>query len=184
MMRFSAAMSASVTRLMSPLVVTFAEPSFWTSRLPASRAMSVAKFSILKSCKSCLRLTLPTTESEFPSRAPSVLLPHTPHQHAAPHPTRDRSSTPDSIASPLRPSHPRPTPGPRATNTRSQHHHHDETKPSSLHSPCSATHSVWASQRLHPIHPSLLQFHGMATRLIPCRDDRDRSRSAPSDRRA
>src|ERR1043165_1170115 len=46
MMRFSAAMSASVTRLMSPLVLTFAVPRRWTSRLPASRAMSIAKLSI------------------------------------------------------------------------------------------------------------------------------------------
>src|SRR6185503_11040266 len=45
MMRFSAAMSASVTRLMSPLVETFATPSFWTSRFPASRAVSMAKLS-------------------------------------------------------------------------------------------------------------------------------------------
>src|ERR1700741_3018189 len=45
MIRFSAAISASETRMISPLVLTFAAPRCWTSSLPASRAASMAKLS-------------------------------------------------------------------------------------------------------------------------------------------
>src|SRR5262245_25357701 len=43
MMRFSDATSASVTRSISPLLVIFAAPRCCISRLPASRAICVAK---------------------------------------------------------------------------------------------------------------------------------------------
>src|SRR5688572_12145802 len=45
MMRFSEARSASVTRSISPLLVIFAAPRRCISRLPASRAICIAKLS-------------------------------------------------------------------------------------------------------------------------------------------